>query len=194
LKAALQRAEKVVAAMAEARRQGYKVLHNLGQAREHIQGLSANQLRKLQKEAIEYTLAHPVVALVNLQELSHESAKQTHKQLMDDLMHLGSHLDTRGDMAVVALREQGKGKRGTLMNRMRRSIVGPTLSEEDEEVEEQEHAMQMIQSPIGLEPLFELRENALAEEGLDPNDPFFLDAYHPQSPPHLPGNPHDSDH
>jgi len=132
IQAALDRAESVVTAMAEARRQGYRVLHSVSQAKEVLSGMSAIAIRKLQLEVIEYTLGAPVAALVALQEVSNESVRDTHEALLSNLQRMSEQLGTRTDV-IMAGPQMSTPKRASWCDRLRnKKRVHPEPDEDDD--------------------------------------------------------------
>jgi len=95
INATTDRADRVVNAMAEARRNGYRVMHLVAQAREYMGNLSAHQIGKIQDEAIEFTSGQPVQALVYLQEMAMGPTRTAFLALLDQLKRLSDGLDVR---------------------------------------------------------------------------------------------------
>lgn len=168
LVAALQKADLIVQAMVQARKVGYRTMLSVTKAREFLQGLSVQQLQKLQKEAIEFTLGAPVQALVNLQETSVDSAQVTHKALLIELTKITKLLETHSEfetklpIAAQARKQPGPqrtsrsgGGHVELRSRFHMSRGSRVVPEEDEDDD------MGIMFPAKLETLDELRESAI---------------------------------
>lgn len=84
---AVERAEKFVRLVGEARRSGFQVLHLVSQAREYCDNLSEHQVRKIQERVLQFTTGLPVQALVLLQESTLDATKQSFRRMIKELQN-----------------------------------------------------------------------------------------------------------